>query len=174
MIGALRARRWIGALAIAFLGCAASGEPERPLPAHPFPGWVRQLETGRTRMDEVEARFGRPDEIESGVRGGTIWRYAFREVHWPADDPARPIVASDGRLARPAPGPLDRAGRGLRRVGDWLDWLLFYPPRQPRPPRSRALPATVHDLELRFGIDGALAELQYRPHPGRAWVPAPR
>lgn len=161
---------WIAAIAACWLGCATT-DGEEPLPAHPFPSWVGQLESGSTPASSVRQRFGAPDEIEQSARGGEIWRYTFREVHWPEEDPMRPVVGADGTVGPREPSTWNRIGKSFRRAGAFMDWLFFYPPRQPRPPRTRRLPATVHELELVFELDGTLRRFHYVPAPGTARVP---
>ena len=170
--------RWIASAACAFgfgvVVACATPEPPAPLPAHPFPSWVSELEAGRTGSDAVRARFGSPDEIEQSVRGGMVWRYVFREIDWPDDDPLRPVVAADGSLRSPETSSrLDAFRAGMRRVGGWFDRTFYYPPRQPRAPRTRRLPATVHQLEVVFGRDGTLSGYRYTPARGFARVPSP-
>ena len=164
-------RIWIGlavSVAAALLGCAP--KTVEPLPAHPFPSWVAQLETGRTEVDAVLARFGEPDTSEESVRGGTVWHYRFPEIHWADDDPMRPEVAADGSLRPPEPSWWAPIGEGFARVDRFLDRLLHYPPTQPRPPRRRPLPATIHTLELHFAPDGVLKRVRYTPEWGETWV----
>lgn len=162
------------ALLLLVLGCALPPSELEPLPRHPFPRWVQKLETGpgETASDtaSVRKRFGEPDEQLQMPTGGRIWRYRFAEVRWPDDDPDRPVVAANGK---PGPRPttaLDDVGYALTRFGAWLDWLMFYPPKQPRPASPRWLPATIHALELEFDLEGRLARYHYATEPGRAPV----
>lgn len=166
--------RFLAALALAALvagGCATNEGPPEPLPRHPFPLWVSLLEPGRTDVDEVLDRFGDPDEIEESVRGGTTWRYRVPEIHWADDDPMRPRVSADGSLVEPEPSPLAVPLAHLERFGRFLDRLLYYPGTQPRPPRRRAVDATIHLLEIGFSPDGTLRRHQYASEPGRVLVP---
>ena len=158
---------WVAVLAAA---CAKPVVVE-PLPLHPFPSWVSTLESGQTELEEVRERFGPPDEIEASVRGGTIWRYAFKEIDWPQDDPMRPVVAADGSVGPRTPSGFSRVGHGFRTAWLWIDRAIFFPPRQTRPPRTRRLPATVHHLELFFGVGGKLHRFRYTPTQGLASVP---
>ena len=168
-ISSTRARRLGARLAFATgvalaLGCAAS-EPrdEAPLPRHPFPTWVSHLETERTDIEEVRLVFGEPAEIEERRRGETRWRYAFREIHWAANDPDRPEVAADGTRVPRERSDWDRFRDGAADFGDFLDRLLFYPASRPERPERRTLPATIHELELVFEQDGTLRRYRYAP-----------
>ena len=152
-------------------GCASLEEPP-PLPAHPFPRWVSQLETGSTQAEEIEARFGSPDSVEESVRGGVTWRYAFSEIEWPDDDPLRPSVASDGSLVPPKPSAFHKASRFLGKGLSFFDRMVSYPASQPRKIRKRRLPATIHQLEVRFRPDGTLRHFVYAPVDGDALVSA--
>jgi hypothetical protein len=136
------------------LGCAPRPGDLEPLPRHPFPKWVQKLETGKSDQTSVRERFGEPDVVEQTVMGGRVWRYRFAEVQWPDTDPDRPDV-----------------GDSIASFGEWLDWLMFYPPKQPRPATARWLPATIHDLELDFDLEGRLVRYRYAPEPGRAPIP---
>lgn len=149
-------------------GCATRPGDVEPLPRHPFPSWVSALEVGRSDAASVRERFGEPDSIEQSVRGGLVYRYRFAETHWPDDDPDRPVVGADGKLWRRPNTKAEDVGAEVAAVGDWLDWLMFYPPKQPRPATRRWLPATIHDLELGFDLEGKLARFRYRPEEGRA------
>lgn len=162
----------LGALTMFAAGCASDPKPLEPLPRHPFPQWVSELEVGKSDIESVTHRFGEPDGIEQSVRGGLIYRYRFAEVRWPDDDPDRPVVGANGTLERRPDTKLETMGNPITAFGRWLDWLMFYPPKQPRPPRQRWLPATVHDLELQFDLEGKLARFRYAPEPGRAPIPA--
>lgn len=129
-------------------------------------------------------RFGEPDEIEDSVRGGMIWRYAFAEIHWPADDPDRPSRAADGpaEVKQPSaqkqpsvqkePSRLAALGEAISGFARFVGGWVFYPGTQPRPPRSRRLPARIHALALVFAPDGKLHEYRYAPEEGAARVPA--
>jgi len=159
----------LGVLALSALACAKPVK-EEPLPAHPYPRWVGELESGQTRIEEVLTRFGEPNEIEQGPRGEKIWRYVFREISWPENDPMRPVVAADGTIAQRERSSFGRFADWLGGVTYWVDKAMFFPPRQDRPPRTRRLPATVHQLEVVFGLDGTLRRFRYLPHSGYASV----
>jgi len=162
------------AIALAGAGCAPPPAELEPLPRHPFPSWVDGLEVGKSDLGSVRERFGEPDDREATVTGGLVWRYRFAEVHFPDDDPDRPVVGADGRL-RPRPNTkLEDVGHSIAEFGRWLDWLMFYPPKQPRPPRRRWLPATLHSLELDFDGEGRLVRYHYVPEEGRAPIVAVR
>lgn len=169
------ARRMIavGAVALGVLSAACAPRPGElePLPRHPFPRWVSKLELGASDVESVRRRFGEPDEVESGVRGGLSYRYRFAEIRWPDADPDRPVVGANGRVGPRPNSKLDDVGDTLVEVGDWLDWLMFYPPKQPRPAARRWLPATIHFLELDFDPAGKLVHYRYLPEEGRAPVP---
>jgi hypothetical protein len=156
------------------LGCAKEPEVLEPLPRHPFPRWVEKLEVGQSDVESVTKRFGPPDELEQSVYGGVYYRYRYAEPMWPDDDPDRPIVGANGRLERRPKTRADDVDDRIHGVGDWLDWLLFYPPRQPRPAAKRWIPATIHDLELQFDPDGKLARFRYAPEDGRTAITASR
>ncbi|MEM9175406.1 MAG: hypothetical protein AAGC67_09230 [Myxococcota bacterium] len=159
-------------LALATIGCATTGAGETDaVPAHPFPRWVAHLEPGVTDIAEIESIFGAPAETRESVRGGLRWRYAYAEVHWDADDPDRPPVAADGTPIEREPTWVDHTREAFDRTGRFLDRLLFYPGRQPRGPRTRAMDATIHDLELRFTTEGVLADYLYAPRRQRLRVP---
>ena len=162
----------LGALAVFAAGCASEPKELEPLPRHPFARWVSELDVGTSDIESVTGRFGQPDEIEQSVRGGLVYRYRFAEVRWPDDDPDRPVVGADGTLERRPETNLQKVGNPITAFGRWLDWLMFYPPKQPRPARQRWLPATVHDLELQFDLEGKLARFRYAPEEGRAPIPA--
>lgn len=153
---------------IAVAGCATRPGDVEPLPQHPFPRWVSELEVGKSDVASVRERFGEPDAVEQSVRGGTIYRYQFAETRWPDDDPDRPVVGADGKLWRRPNTKAEDVGAEIAAVGDWLDWLMFYPPKQPRPATRRWLPATIHDLELGFDLEGKLVRYRYTPKDGRA------
>ena len=154
------------------VGCATTGSDEAgEVPAHPFPRWVSHLETGVTEIGAVAAIFGDPREIEQSVRGGLRWRYAYAEVHWAPDDPNRPAVAADGLPIEAEETWVDRTAEGFAATGRFLDGLLFYPPRQPRGPRTRTMDATIHELELRFTVEGVLEDYRYTPRRDRIRVP---
>lgn len=159
----------ISALVLTAACAPRPGEPE-PLPRHPFPRWVDTLEVGESDVEQVRARFGAPDAIEQSALGGTIYRYRLAEIHWPDDDPDRPVVGADGRLERRPDTLLGDLAAPIVAFGRWLDWLMFYPPKQPRPTSRRTLPATIHALELRFDLAGRLAAWHYAPEQGRAPV----
>lgn len=165
----------IAAALLALVGCAHDGSEaeEQALPADPFPRWVGELETGETRIDEVADRFGEPVEREATPRGRVIWRYAYAEIHWPENDPMRPVVSADGVVGPREPTFFERFGKAWFATFAWIDWAFYYPPRQPRPPRQRGLPATIHSLELTFGHDGKLERYRYSPFEGTVRVPAP-
>lgn len=171
-------RRWT-ALAFAIvllssalsLGCAPRPGELEPLPRHPFPKWVRKLETGRSDQASVRDRFGEPDVVEQSVMGGMVWRYRFAEVEWPDVDPDRPVVGANGKVVPRPNTKLEDVGDSIAGFGEWLDWLMFYPPKQPRPVAPRWLPATIHDLELDFDLEGRLVRYRYAPESGRAPVP---
>lgn len=160
-------------LTIWVAGCASEPKPLEPLPTHPFPQWVSELEVGKSDIASVTRRFGEPDDSEQSVRGGMIYRYRYAEVRWPDDDPDRPVVGASGKLERRPETRLQKVGNPITAFGRWLDWLMFYPPKQPRPERQRWLPATVHDLELQFDLEGKLSRYRYAPERGRAPIPAP-
>ena len=159
-----------GLLVLSGFACAKPVPPE-PLPVHPFARWVHELESGATSLDQVRARFGEPNEIEQGPRRERIWRYVFREITWPDDDPMRPVVAADGTIRNREPSSFDHFADRADRVFDWIDKAMFFPPRQDRPPRTRPLPATVHHLEVVFGFEGTLRRYRYSPRAGTASVP---
>ncbi|MBB83065.1 MAG: hypothetical protein CL931_04560 [Deltaproteobacteria bacterium] len=153
------------------VGCATGGtNAAETVPAHPFPRWVSYLETGVTPIAEVAAVFGDPAEIEEAVRGGLRWRYAYAEIHWAPDDPDRPAVTADGRPVEAEPTWVDQAAKGLAKTGRFLEGLVVYPPRQPKGPRMRTMDATVHDLELRFDVEGVLAHYRYAPRQDRVRI----
>jgi hypothetical protein len=156
------------------LGCAKDPEVLKPLPRHPFPRWVSKLEVGQSDVESVTKRFGPPDQIEQSVYGGVVYRYRYAEARWSDDDPDRPIVGASGRLERRPDTRADEVNDRIHGVGDWLDWLLFYPPRQPRPAPKRWIPATIHDLELEFDPEGRLARFRYAPEEGRTAITASR
>ncbi|MFO0691708.1 MAG: hypothetical protein U0900_23635 [Myxococcota bacterium] len=153
---------------LALAGCATRPGDVEPLPQHPFPRWVGELEVGKSDAGSVRERFGEPDAIEQSVRGGLVYRYRFAETHWPDDDPDRPVVGADGKLWRRPNTKAEDVGAEISAFGEWLDWLLFYPPKQSRPPRRRSLPATIHDLELAFDLEGKLVRYRYAPREGLA------
>ncbi len=175
--GGARAERALGlglVLVCAAVGCAQKGEPagaEEAMPAHPFPRWVLELESGVSTLASVRTRFGEPLEIESRPRGGVVIRYAFPEVHWPADDPMRPEISAEGLPVAASPSAWKRFRQALSRFGSWFDATFYYPARQPRPPRQRLLPATVHELEVVFDAQGLLERFDYATHAGSARVP---
>jgi hypothetical protein len=153
------------------LGCAPRPGDLEPLPRHPFPKWVQKLETGKSDQTSVRERFGEPDVVEQTVMGGRVWRYRFAEVQWPDTDPDRPVVGANGRVVPRPNTKLEDVGDSIASFGEWLDWLMFYPPKQPRPATARWLPATIHDLELDFDLEGRLVRYRYAPEPGRAPIP---
>jgi hypothetical protein len=53
---------------------------------------------------------------------------------------------------------------------NWIEGAMYYPPRQARSPRTRPLPATVHQLEVVFDQNGALRRFEYVPTAGTARV----
>lgn len=160
---------------LALAGCAGTpaGEIEEP-PAHPFPRWVAHLETGRSDVAEVRVVFGDPAEIEQHHRRGLVWRYAYPEVRWTANDPDRPRVAADGTLLESEPDAWDRVVAGVAATGRFLDRLLFYPATRVAQPSSRVRPATIHDLELAFSEEGVLEHLVYVPRSGFVRLPPER
>ncbi|GEM_PF-5329559 len=159
-------------LAFVLLGCATKPPVQaEAVPAHPFPRWVSHLETGVTEISEIQAVFGAPIEIEQHRGGGLAWRYAYSEVHWAANDPDRPQVAADGRPVEAPPLTIqERVLDGLKATGEFLDQLLYYPPRQPAGPKMRTMPVTRHRLELVFDGEGVLERFLYSPQPDRARV----
>ncbi|MEZ4332949.1 MAG: hypothetical protein R3F35_14400 [Myxococcota bacterium] len=150
------------------VGCTPVPGELEPLPRHPFPRWVEQLEVGSSDAEIVRARFGEPHAVEQSVTGGAIHRYRFAEIHWPDDDPDRPVVGARGHLEPRPRTKREDIGASIAAFGRWLDWLMFYPPRQPRPAAPRYLPATIHHLEVRFDLEGRLVAYAYRSEPGRA------
>ncbi len=170
MIGRTSIGILVGFVLVWSVGCARPGLEGTALPAHPFPRWVSELEPGKTRIEALRDRFGPPDEIETRARGERVWRYAFTEIEWPLGDPDRPVVAADGTRVPRAPTPFERIGDGFRAVGLWIDGAIFFPPRQPRPPVHRSLPATIHRLEVVFDVDGTLRRVHYRPEKGVGFV----
>jgi hypothetical protein len=156
------------AVAVVMVGCATRPGEVEALPRHPFARWVDELEVGKSDAGSVRERFGEPDAVEQSVRGGLIYRYQLAETHWPDDDPDRPVVGAGGKLWRRPNTKLEDVGDDVEAVGDWLDWLMFYPPKQPRPASRRALPATIHDLDLSFDLEGKLVRYRYAPWEGRA------
>lgn len=158
-----------GLLVLSALACAKPVE-EPPLPAHPYPRWVNALESGKTQLEDVQTRFGEPNEVEQGPRGEKIWRYVYREIAWPDKDPMRPVVAADGSIHDREPTAVGRFAKRVAVVTDWFDRAMYFPPRQDRLPRKRRLPATVHQLEVVFGSDGTLRRFRYSPQPGYASV----
>lgn len=166
--------RWLTvgvAVMILGLGCAPRPGELEPLPRHPFPRWVSKLEAGKSDVESVRQRFGEPDAVEQSVRGGLVYRYRFAEVRWPDADPDRPVVGARGKLGPRPNTKLEDVGGTIVEVGDWLDWLMFYPPKQPRPVAPRWLPATIHDLELNFDLEDKLVRYRYAPEEGRAPIP---
>ena len=153
------------------VGCAPRPAELEPLPRHPFPKWVGKLETGQSDQASVRERFGEPDERLETPLGGRVWRYRFAEVRWPDDDPDRPVVGANGKVVPRPNTKLEDVGESIAAFGEWLDWLMFYPPKQPRPVAPRWLPATIHALELEFDLEGRLVRYHYAPEPGRAPVP---
>ena len=162
---------FFGCSSLLVLSCAKAPQ-EGPLPIHPYPHWVDELESGQTRIEDVQARFGEPTEVEYGPRGEKVWRYVFREVAWPADDPMRPVVAADGTVQPRKRSAFGRFADWLGGVTFWVERAIYFPPRQDRPPRTRRLPATIHQLEVVFGSSGTLRRYQYRSQPGFANVAA--
>jgi hypothetical protein len=108
--------------------------------------------------------------IRQTVHGEKVWRYVFHEIVWPDDDPLRPVVSSDGTLRKKTLSPLAKLGVGIGVVTNWIDGAMYFPPRQERPPRTRPLPATVHDLEVVFDVSGVLRRFEYAPSAGTARV----
>lgn len=159
------------AVAVLALGCAPRPGELEPLPRHPFSRWVSKLEPGKSDVESVRQRFGEPDSVEQSVRGGLVYRYRFSEVRWPDADPDRPVVGASGKLGPRPNTKLEDVGDSIAEFGDWLDWLMFYPPKQPRPVAPRWLPATIHDLELDFDLAGKLVRYRYAPEEGRAPIP---
>ncbi|MEZ4281835.1 MAG: hypothetical protein R3F21_19705 [Myxococcota bacterium] len=153
------------------IACAPRPGELEPLPRHPFPRWVSKLEPGKSDVESVRGRFGEPDLVESTVMGGLVWRYRFAEVRWPDADPDRPVVAANGKVVPRTNSKLEDVGDSIAEFGSWLDWLMFYPPKQPRPVAPRWLPATIHALELEFDREGRLVRHRYAPEPGRAPIP---
>ena len=153
------------------LGCAPRPGELEPLPRHPFARWVSKLEAGKSDIESVRQRFGEPDSVEQSVRGGLIYRYRFAEVSWPDADPDRPVVGATGKVRPRSKTLLEDVGDSIADFGGWLDWLMFYPPKQPRPVGPRWLPATIHDLELAFDLEGKLVRYRYIPEEGRAPIP---
>lgn len=153
------------------LGCAPQPDELQPLPRHPFPRWVSKLEPGKSDEASVRQRFGEPDGVEQSVRGGLVYRYRYAEVRWPDADPDRPVVGANGKVRRRQDTALEDVGEAIAGFGDWLDWLMFYPPKQPRPVAPRWLPALIHDLELDFDLEGKLVRYRYVPEEGRAPIP---
>ena len=149
------------------VGCATSPTTTtEPLPRHPFPRWVSHLETERTDIEEVRPVFGEPIEIEER-RGETRWRYALREIHWAPDDPDRPEVAADGTRRPRTPTTWEQVEDGFEAAGSAIGKLIFYPATRPSRPRTRSMPATIHELELRFREDGTLRRYRYAPREER-------
>lgn len=159
----------VGFFAIPLLGCAKPAEL-RPIPAHPFSRWVESLDAGQTQLEDVRSQFGEPDVIRQTVQGEKIWRYVFREIAWPDDDPMRPIVSSDGTLRKKTPSPLALLRAGIGVMTNWIGSAVYFPARQERPPRTRPLPATVHQLEVVFDESGVLRRFEYAPSDGSARV----
>jgi len=164
----------VAGVCAALVGCASRPVEEEARPRHPFPKWVSYLETGKTDINEVLAVFGEPREMEERHGSGPAWRYVMAEIHWTADDPMRPEVASDGTPVPYVPTFGERAAKQFDRALTFVDRLVFYPPAREREPRSRHLPATIHDLELFFGSDGTLRRYRYTPGPGFETVYRPR
>ena len=164
-----RRRTWASVAAGTWLvlfaaGCASVEPPmEGPLPRHPFPRWVSHLESGSTDVEEVRLVFGEPAEIEEHRRGVILWRYAFEEVHWSANDPDRPEIAADGTRTPRTRTRWTRARDDVMAFGRFLDRLLYYPASRPTRPSARTMPATVHALELSFRDDGTLERYRYAP-----------
>ena len=135
---------------------------------------MSHLETGKTDVDEVFVVFGEPSGIEERQAAGTIWRYAHPEIHWEADDPTRPDVASDGTPVPYEPSFAEGSAKRFNRAVRFVDRLAFYPPTREREPASRRLPATIHELELYFGPEGTLRRYRSTPTPGFERVRRPR
>jgi hypothetical protein len=166
---ALRRTRLAALVVLALaVGCAPRPGDLEPLPRHPFPRWVEKLEIGKSDRDSVRGRFGDPDSVEQSVRGGLVYRYRFAEIMWPDADPDRPVVAANGEVVPRSNTKLQDLGDSVAEVGSWLDWLMFYPPKQPRPIGPRWLPATIHELEVSFDLEGRLVRYRYTPQVGRA------
>lgn len=157
------------------IGCAAPGSPASgPLPSHPFPRWVTELERGVTALEEVQLRFGDPVAVEGSDAVGLVWRFATEEVHWPADDPDRPALAANGLPVVREKAWNDRAAEELRAFGLAFESLFVYPARR-RPVKTyRTLPSTVHELELVFSDEGLLERFRYAPRADVARVPTLR
>ena len=51
-------------MVLALAGCATRPGGVEPLPWHPFPRWVGELEVGKSDAASVRERFGEPDAIE--------------------------------------------------------------------------------------------------------------
>ncbi len=160
---------FFGFLSLSVLACAKSPE-EEPLPVHPFPRWVEELESGRTRAEDIRMRFGEPTKIEQDPRGEKTWRYVFHEIAWPAKDPMRPVVAADGTIQERERSAFGRFVDWLGGVTYWVDRAMYFPPLQDRAARTRRLPATVHQLEVVFDPDGTLRRYRYRSQSGYANV----
>lgn len=158
-------------VSLALSGCSKRVADLSEAPPHPFPEWVATLETGSANLDSVRERFGLPDEIEAGVRGETIWRYAYPEVRWPAGEPRKSSSGGAERVRARGALSLAEIGRKLSAIGDRFAALVNYPPAQPRVSKGRRLPARIHDLELVFSQAGLLQSLRYAPREGLTRVP---
>lgn len=153
------------------LACAPRPGELEPLPRHPFPRWVEKLEPGKSDIASVRGRFGEPDLVEATVMDGLVWRYHFAEVRWPDDDPDRTVVAANGEVVPRTNPKLEDVGESIAGFGHGLDGRTFHPPKPPRPVTPRWLPATIHDLELEFDLEGRLVRHRYASAPGRAPIP---
>lgn len=169
----MRCLVWACLTATVLGGCAANEEPREAAPSHPFPKWVEALEPGKTSGDEIRARFGEPDQVEGSVRSGTIWRYAFPEASGSGQDSDRPKVSADGMPGSMPnkPSRFRAFSANVAKAMSWTGGLVMYPPRQSRPPRTRMIPATIHDLELLVEVDGTLKHVRYAPRAGTMRVP---
>ena len=164
-ISRLRILSILGLVTLTSVACAKPAAEEL-IPGHPFSRWVSELEPGKTEIEAIRERFGPPDEISQSVRGDTIWRYAYREIDWPAGDSMRPVVSSNA--PKPSAGAefLAGVGRGFLSARRWIDGYIYFPPRQDRGPRSRRLPATIHSLQVEIGPDDTLTRFHYAPKAG--------
>jgi hypothetical protein len=94
------------ALCTAGAGCASSG---RSFPTDKIP----RIVTHQTTSDEINGWFGQPISIRTNARGGSTWKYDYREVET-AD--TRTVSRIGGVLSRIFGGPwiLERLGGAAR------------------------------------------------------------